>query len=123
MVKIRRTLRTDGFGRELDRRGRRSLQDSKKTIEHRSFEPIDEPKNNKIHVKPVGTGVLDGPKNQTNFHNQSANRNGIVSRKIHRGSFVNDLYKTQSFVGAIHESPAINKQNSVNNRRTENNKI
>ena len=65
----------------------------KKTIEHRSFETKGESMNNKIHVKPVGTGVLDGPKNQTNFHNQSANKKGIAYRKIHRGSFVNDPYK------------------------------
>jgi len=38
--------------------------------------------NNKIHVKPVGTGVLDGPKNQTNFHNQSANKNAIIYHKV-----------------------------------------
>ena len=30
---------------------------------------------------------------QSNFRNQSANRKGIISRKIHRGSFVNDPYK------------------------------
>ena len=80
-VKNLRTLCTEGFGREW------TVEDAgpykiKKTIEHRSFETKGESMNNKIHVKPVGTGVLDGPKNQTNFHNQSANKKGIISRKV-----------------------------------------
>ena len=57
----------------------------KKTIEHRSFETKGESMNNKIHVKPVGTGVLDGPKNQTNFHNQSANKKASFTARFAAG--------------------------------------
>ena len=36
---------------------------------------------------------LNDPRNQTNFCDQTTNKKGIVYRKIHRGSFVNDPYK------------------------------
>ncbi|MBR2293333.1 MAG: hypothetical protein IKA44_03375 [Clostridia bacterium] len=66
---------------------------------------------NDIGKETVGTGVLDGPKNQTNFHNQSANRKDVVSRK-------------PSPVGKVAAKPT-DEENGIerNKRRTENHKF
>jgi len=51
----------------------------KKTIEHRSFETKGESMNNKIHVKPVGVGVLDDPRKN--------NRIFAIKRRTRKASF------------------------------------
>jgi len=57
------------------------------------------------------------PKKQLNFHNQSANKNAIVYRKVRlRVLRERPLQKkTQSLVGAIQESPAKNNKFSQPN--------